>query len=155
LFNTQKDKDIYFLEKTIQLAKKAFDEDEVPVGALLVDSNDTIISAHYNNRQRSQVVTGHAEMLCIEEANQKRSSWRLEGTSLYCSLEPCLMCAGAIISARIKRVVWACNDYKGGAESCAKLFSVIITNHKVEYSYIKLEASQNLLQDFFKNKRKR
>tara|TARA_B100001989_G_C24309199_1_gene349615 strand:+ start:25 stop:495 length:471 start_codon:yes stop_codon:yes gene_type:complete len=153
LFNSQKDKDIYFLEKTIQLAKKAFDEDEVPVGALLVDSNDTIISAHYNNRQHSQIVTGHAEILCLQEANQKLSSWRLEDCSLYSSLEPCLMCAGALISARIKRVVYACEDKKGGGQSCARLFSDVVTNHKVEFQYIQLKESQDLLKQFFKIKR--
>ena len=151
---SQHELDLYFLNKTIQLAQKANDEDEVPVGALCVNSENKIIASAYNKKESTQSVTAHAEILTLLKANKKFNSWRLEGCTLYSSLEPCLMCAGAIIAARIKRVVYACEDIKGGAESCARIFSDVTTNHRVEVNFVKISKSEIILKEFFKKKRK-
>ena len=101
---TEKLKDEFYMKEAISLAKAARDIDEVPVGALVV-ANGEIISKAYNTRERSKCATHHAEILAIEEACRVMGGWRLPGATLYVTMEPCCMCAGAIINARIERVV--------------------------------------------------
>jgi tRNA(adenine34) deaminase len=136
------------------MALLAYKEDEVPVGAVLVDSAGEVVSKCYNKKEQFQNVTAHAEILCINQASKKNLSWRLDGYSLYTTLEPCLMCAGAIIAARISRVVCASLDFKGGAESCAGLFTKVHTNHNVDFVFYDMLKAKELLQSFFRAKRK-
>tara|TARA_A100001015_G_C15032266_1_gene733990 strand:+ start:1484 stop:1951 length:468 start_codon:yes stop_codon:yes gene_type:complete len=145
--------DLNYLEIAYEMAVLAYKEDEVPVGAVLIDPNGNIAAQCYNKKEQFQNVTAHAEILCINKASKQNSSWRLDGYSLYTSLEPCLMCAGAIIAARISRIVCAALDPKGGAESCANLFTKVQTNHVVNFTYYKSEKAQHLLKQFFKEKR--
>lgn len=141
--------------KCIDLAKKAYLQHEVPVGAIVVDANNQIVSEAYNLRETQQKATAHAELLAIEEACLKLSRWRLSGCTLYVSLEPCFMCAGAIILARIPRVVFAAKDPKAGAVgSLTNVLSDSRLNHQCEIvSGIHEVESSSLLKSFFKARR--
>ncbi len=101
------------MRAAIEQAMKAGEMDEVPIGAVIV-YNDEIIATGYNVRESSQTTLSHAELIAIQEANRKVGSWRLEACTLYVTLEPCPMCAGAIIQSRIKRVVFGAPDSKAG-----------------------------------------
>ena len=105
--------DVIFMRQALELAKKAAELGEVPVGALIVDNatGEVLASAH-NLRENNKSATAHAEVLAIEQACARRGSWRLSGCSLYVTLEPCPMCAGAIVNARIPRVVFGARDPK-------------------------------------------
>ncbi len=138
----------------IELAKKAAEIGECPVGAIVVDSNGRIIGKGYNKREICSSPTAHAEMLAIEEAARTLNSWRLSDCTLYVTLEPCPMCAGAIINSRIKRLVYGAFDEKGGV--CASLMNIFDYpfNHKpLVRSRIMMEECSKLLTDFFKNLR--
>lgn len=138
----------------IGLAKQAAAIGECPVGAIVVDSDDNIIGRGYNRRETDNLPTAHAEILAIEEASQKLDSWRLSDCTLYVTLEPCPMCAGAIINARIKRLVYGAFDEKGGV--CASLMNIFDYpfNHKpmVRSRILENECAE-LLTDFFKSLR--
>jgi tRNA(adenine34) deaminase len=141
------------MEAAIKEAKKAFLKDEVPVGAVVV-LNDKIIARAHNLRESKQSIHGHAEFLAMEKAAKKIGSWRLEDVDLYVTLEPCPMCAGAMIQARIKNLYYGTKDSKTGAvESVIKLLDNPF-NHQIKYEsgLLKEEASQ-LLKTFFKQKR--
>ena len=97
--------DQLFMKRTLELAQKAADEDEVPVGALVVKEG-VIIAEAYNQKEKTQLVTKHAEIIALEKACERLKSWRLRDCILYVSLEPCLMCAGAIYQTRLSRVVY-------------------------------------------------
>ena len=147
--------DMIFMKQALQLAKKAEKQGEVPVGAVLVQKNKVIASA-FNQKERLKKATAHAEILAIEQASQKISQWGLINCSLYVTLEPCLMCTGALIAARIKRLVYACHDPKAGA--VASLYKVLkgnLLNHKIEISHgILNKESSLLLKHFFQKKRR-
>ena len=116
-----------------------------------------IISRAYNKREKMNQSIAHAEILAIQKACRKLDSWRLDECDLFVTLEPCPMCAGAIIQSRIKRVVFGAYDPKGGSvETCTKLFDVKEYNHHPEYigGILEPQCSQ-LLKDFFKEKRKK
>ena len=149
--------DIYFIKKCIALAEQAALVGEVPVGALIVNSQGQIISEAYNLRETQQVAIAHAELIVIENACKNLSRWRLPDCTLYVSLEPCFMCAGAIILARIPRVVFAAHDPKAGAVgSLANVLNDGRLNHKCEIiSGICAEESSLLLKSFFKIRRKK
>jgi tRNA(adenine34) deaminase len=135
-------------------AKKAFIKDEIPVGAVLVH-NGKIISRGHNEKESKQDPTKHAEITAIKKAARKLSSWRLNDCELYVTLEPCPMCAGAIIQSRIKKVFIGTPDPKSGAVgSILNLFEYNNFNHKVEYEYgiLTLDCS-NILKEFFKKLR--
>ncbi|MCH5323635.1 MAG: tRNA adenosine(34) deaminase TadA [Eubacterium sp.] len=138
----------------LELAKQAYDIGECPVGAIVVDENDNIIGRGYNRRETGNMPTAHAEIIAIEEASRAKKSWRLTDCTLYVTLEPCPMCAGAIINARIKRLVYGAFDEKGGV--CASLMNMFEYpfNHKplVRSRILEKECSQ-LLRDFFKGLR--
>lgn len=110
-----------FMKKALREAQKAVAEDEVPVGAVAVLDGKVIARAH-NNRERTQNAINHAEMLVIQKACKKLSSWRLDGVTLYVTIEPCPMCMGAIINARIPRVVYGARDKKAGC--CGTLYDL-------------------------------
>ncbi|NOX21156.1 MAG: tRNA adenosine(34) deaminase TadA [Nitrospirae bacterium] len=146
--------DEYFMQLALEEAKKAYQLDEVPVGALVVKEGE-VISRAYNQRESLNDPTAHAELIAIREASKRLGNWRLTDTTLYVTKEPCPMCAGAIVGARIKRLVYGCKDKKGGAvESLYTIASDPRLNHQVEITSGVLEPQcRELLQSFFRAKR--
>jgi len=134
---------------------KAYSKGEVPVGAVVV-RNGKIISQAYNKREKSQIATHHAEILAIEKACKKLKSWRLDDCDLYVSLEPCPMCSGAILNARIKNVFYSAIDENSGGITRFNLMNNTL-NHSVNCSQIKEYEQENtqLIKKFFKEKRKK
>lgn len=150
-----KSNDEYFMSIALKEAKKAFLEDEIPVGAVIVIGGKVVAKAH-NQRQKKHDVFGHAESIAIKKATKKLNTWILDNATLYITLEPCLMCSGAIIQSRIKRLVYATTEPKFGCvESIMNVFHNDKLNHHVEVSSNVLkEESSNLLKEYFKQKRK-
>ncbi len=143
-----------YMTVCIELAKKAAEKGECPVGAIVIDKDGKIIGKGYNKREAGFMPTAHAEILAIEEASRKMKSWRLSDCTLYVTLEPCPMCAGAIINARIKRLVYGAFDEKGGA--CASVMNIFEYpfNHKpLVRSRVLENKCAELLTDFFKGLR--
>ena len=135
-------------------ARKAFDEDEAPVGAVIVHGDRVIARAH-NEREKLKDPTAHAEMIALTQAAAALEGWRLNGATLYVTLEPCLMCAGALVNARIDRVVFGAADPKAGA--CGSLYQVGLDsrlNHRfdVEGGLLSDECAA-ILAEFFATKR--
>lgn len=142
-----------YMEAALKEAEKAKLKDEVPIGAVIVYDGKIIARAH-NLREEKQCSTAHAEILAIQKACKKLKSWRLENCELYVTLEPCPMCAGAILQSRIKKVVYGAVDYKGGSiESCMKMYDVKGYNHYPETYYEANEKCSQVLKDFFREKR--
>ena len=155
---TQKDvpteDDIDFMQIAIDEAGLAEADDEVPIGACIVRDGVVIARAH-NTREGSKCATHHAEILAIEEACRVLGGWRLPRTTLYVTLEPCVMCAGAIINARIPNVVYGAPDLRFGAFGSLLDLSEIPLNHKPEIKrFVRGEECRNLLGEYFRKKRK-
>ncbi len=144
-----------FMEEAIGQAEIALKHDEVPIGAVIV-KDGKIIAKGYNKREKSQNALMHAEIIAIKKACRKLKSWRLDGCSIYVTLEPCPMCSGAIANARIARLVYGCEEKSSGDNLCEKILSSTRLNHKVEIVFDEKysEKCGRLLSDFFKNKRK-
>ncbi len=142
--------DIDFMKAAIAEAEFALNEGEIPVGAVLVIDGSIIARAH-NKKESSFDPTAHAEMLVIREAASIINNWRLSYAALYVTKEPCIMCAGAMINARIQRLVFGCTDNKGGAvSSLYRLLSDNRLNHQIEVvSGVLEEESRLLLRRFF------
>lgn len=137
----------------MRLARLAEDIDEVPVGAICV-RNGEIIGAGYNTRETSKCATHHAEVLAIEAACERLGGWRLPETTLYVTMEPCCMCAGAIVNARIERVVYGARDFRFGAFGSALDLSKIPLNHTPEVvGGVLGEECAAMLSAYFKKKR--
>lgn len=153
---TINERDIFFMRKAIEQAKLAERIEEVPIGAIIV-RNDDIIASAYNEREATQQALAHAELLAIEKACAALSSWRLTDCTLYVTLEPCPMCAGAIVQSRMKRVVYGAADPKAGcAGTLMNLLNEKRFNHQVEVESNVLEADCSLLlTNFFKKLRQR
>ena len=135
-------------------AKKALKHDEVPVGAVIV-KNNKIISQAYNKKEKTKNVINHAEIIAISKACKKLKTWRLDDCSLYVTLEPCLMCSGAIIQSRISKVYFATKNEKFGYVSSIDSLLNKKNNHKVEiHEGMCQKKAQKMLIEFFKNKRK-
>ena len=145
-----------FMAMAIEEAYKAKKLNEVPIGAVIVQKNK-VIAKGYNIRETSQLALSHAELIAIRYANQKLGSWRLEDCTLYVTLEPCQMCAGAIVQARMKRVVFGASDPKAGcAGTLMNLLDDGRFNHQVEIESGILEREcSELLTNFFKELRKK
>ncbi len=143
-----------YMKFAIAEAKKAEIIDEVPIGCVIVKDDQVIVSA-YNEREISQQSIAHAEILAIKKANELLKSWRLDGCTLYVTLEPCPMCAGAILLSRIERVVYGAADLKGGClESCMKMYDTKGFNHyPLVCGGVMAEECGSLLSDFFRRKR--
>ncbi|WP_369019447.1 tRNA adenosine(34) deaminase TadA [Thermatribacter velox] len=143
-----------FMEIALKEAWQAFQEDEVPVGACLV-KNGQIVSCGHNRREKLQDVTSHAEIETIRKASQELGTWRLENCILYVTLEPCPMCAGAIIQARIHKVYFGARDPKAGAAgSKINLFQPGLFNHTTEIEGgLLAEKCSQILKQYFKIKR--
>lgn len=139
-----------FMALALEQAHKALQLSEVPVGAVVVSAGQVVGQGH-NLREARQDVLGHAELLALQEASQALGSWRIPRSTLYVTLEPCIMCAGAILQARVDRVVFGCRDAKAGAvRSLYALLEDPRMNHRVQViEGIEAEASQELLQRFF------
>ena len=146
--------DLYYLQLALDEARASAAAGEVPIGAVLVH-NDAVLARSGNRTIRDNDPTAHAEIIVIREASRLLSNYRLAGTVLYVTLEPCTMCAGAIVQARVPRLVYAADDPKGGAfRSCFELLTSPKLNHQVEVtSGILAEDAAALLQSFFASRR--
>lgn len=147
--------DAEWMAVAIRLARKAEHLGEVPIGAVLVRDGQ-ILATGFNERETLNAALGHAECLAIHRANKRLGAWRLTDTTLYVTLEPCLMCAGAILQARISRVVFGARDPKAGAvESLFTVLNDARLNHRTEFTsgVLGVECG-GMLTDFFRKKRK-
>lgn len=143
------------MREALSLAERAASEGEVPVGAVIV-YNGEIIASGYNRRESDKNALAHAEIIAIDAACKARGGWRLSGCTLYVTLEPCLMCAGAIVNARIDRVVYALPDPKSGAFGSVTDVSELPVNHHPEVTNgVLAEPCKEVLQSFFKKLRKK
>ena len=145
----------YYMKQALKEAEKAYQKLEVPVGAIIVKNGKIIARAH-NQKETKMDTTKHAEILAIQKASKKLESWRLIDCEMYVTLEPCSMCAGAMINSRIKKVYIGAMDEKTGAVgSVLNLFEDYTFNHKVEFEKgIMEEECQEILKKFFKELRK-
>ena len=143
-----------FMKEALKEAKKAYDKLEVPVGCVIVKDGKIISRAH-NLKETKFDTTKHAEILAIQKASKKLNSWRLIDCEMYVTLEPCSMCAGALINSRIKKVYIGASDEKTGAVgSVFNLLEDYTFNHKVEYQKgVLQDECENILKDFFKKLR--
>ena len=153
-FICMKNLDEKYMRIALNEAQKAEAIDEVPVGAVIVKDGKIIARGH-NLREKSNDPTAHAEIVAIRKACKKLKSWRLEGCTIYVTIEPCSMCAGTLLWTRIQRIVYGANDIKGGAlGSSYNLFEVKNINHKVEITRGVLEnRCAALITSFFRSKR--
>lgn len=147
--------DEYYMNLAVLEAEKAAGIDEVPVGAVVVNKHETIIGYGYNRPIFSNDPTSHAEINAIRMASQAVNNYRLTGTTLYVTIEPCIMCMGAIIHARIKRVVFGAKDPKWGAAGSLYILSEDrrLNHHPEIISGICEEKTKQLIKKFFMNKR--
>ena len=145
----------YYMEQALKEAEKAYKKLEVPVGAVIVKDGKIIAKGH-NQKETKTDTTKHAEIMAIQKASKKLKSWRLTDCEMYVTLEPCTMCAGAIINSRIKKIYIGAMDEKTGvAGSVLNIFEDYTFNHKVEIEKgIKKEECENILKQFFKELRK-
>jgi tRNA(adenine34) deaminase len=143
-----------FMQEALRLAERALDAEDVPVGALVVHDG-RVIGRGYNQRERLHDPTAHAEMLALTAAADYLGQWRLERCTLYVTLEPCPMCAGALVLARVERLVYGASDPKGGA--CGSLFEITQDprlNHRVAtVAGVMSEPAADLLRAFFQHRR--
>jgi len=143
-----------FIRAAIEQAKIAEDNGDVPIGAVIVHQN-RIIAKGYNQREQSQDPTAHAEIIALTAAAAEMGSWRLNGCTMYVTLEPCCMCAGALVLSRIDRLVYGCDDHKAGA--CKSLYNIVQDerlNHRLEVTTgVSEQECSELLQDFFERRR--
>jgi tRNA(adenine34) deaminase len=146
----------YFMRRALSLGQEASRAGEVPVGALLVVGQEVVASS-YNGKERMKDPTAHAEILAIREGANRLGRWRLTGADLYVTLEPCAMCAGALIQARVSRLIFGAHDPKAGG--CGSVFNIVQQprlNHRVEViTGVLGQEVQGLLQSFFGGLRQR
>ena len=147
--------DIHFMKEALQEAKKAIEKDEPPVGAVIV-KDDEIIARGHNLREALQDPTAHAEMLAIRAAAASLGRWRLSDCTIYVTLEPCAMCAGAMVLARFHRLVYGADDPKAGAvNSLMNLVSDERLNYQIEVqSGVLAQECGDLLRNFFSSRRR-
>jgi len=146
--------DLEFMQLALEEARAAAEADEVPIGAILV-KGDLVLGRGNNRTIRDCDPTAHAEIIALREAARACANYRLMGATLYVTIEPCAMCAGAIIQSRLSRVVYGADDAKGGAvRSCFEVLSHSKLNHRVEVtSGVLAEESAAVLQQFFGTRR--
>ncbi len=139
-----------YMKKAIAQAKHAYQKGDVPIGCIIVHEGK-IIARGYNKRNLKKTTLAHAELLAIEQASKKLGDWRLEECTMYVTLEPCQMCAGAIVQARIPTVVIGCMNKKAGcAGSILNMFDMPQFNHQVETIYgVREEECSSLMKEFF------
>lgn len=143
-----------YMREALSLAREAAQEGEVPVGCVIVKDSE-IIGRGRNRREELQRTSSHAEMEAIAQANERLRSWRLDGCTLYVTLEPCPMCAGAIINARIRRLIFGASDPKAGCFGSVSDFAALPFNHKPEVTGgVRREECAAALTAFFQKLRK-
>lgn len=146
----------YFMKRALIEAETAYEMGEVPIGCIIV-KNGKIIASAYNLKEEYKDATAHAEILAIQEASLNLEAWRLSGCTMYVTIEPCAMCAGAIVNSRIDKLVIGSMDEKAGA--CGSVLNIVENdklNHKVEViSGVLEEECSNMMKNFFKNLRNR
>ena len=146
--------DYFFMSQALEEAKKAYQDGEVPVGAVLVHGK-TIISAAHNQVEGMKDSTAHAEITCLQKGTAFFNDWRLLDTTLYVTLEPCSMCAGALLLARVKKVIWGAPDYRHGANG--SWIDILGTHHPIHnidhVGGLMEEEAKVLMQTFFKKQR--
>jgi tRNA(adenine34) deaminase len=147
--------DIGWMYRALALADQARDAGEVPIGAVLVSTDGEILGEGFNRVIADADPTAHAEIVALREAAGRLGNYRLPGTTLYVTLEPCSMCAGALINARVRRVVYGADDLRAGAHH--SIFEVLTCpdlNHRCEVTRgVLAEASAEMLRDFFRQRR--
>lgn len=142
---------IEYMKLALDEAKKSLKSNDVPVGAIIV-KNGIVLSKAHNKREKNQIVTNHAEIIAIEKACKKLKTWRLDDCILYVTLEPCLMCYGAIIQSRISKVIYATSSEKTGFFSnIPNTLKVNLKSEQINDIYTK--ESSEMLKEFFKDKR--
>ena len=148
-------RDIKYMQEALKEAELAKLEDEVPIGCVIV-KDDQIIARSHNQRDKTNNPLGHAETLAIKTASELLNDWQLVDCELYVTIEPCIMCAGAIIQSRIKRVVYGAPEYKGGAfgSSIDILKADNINHHPEVIKGVLEEECSAIIKNYFKNKRK-
>ncbi len=147
--------DAHFMGLALREAERALDADEVPVGAIVIDASRRVIGKAHNQRETLRDPTAHAEMIAITQAAAALESWRLDGATLYVTLEPCPMCAGALVNARLGRLVFGARDPKAGA--CGSLYDIVRDarlNHRLPVvEGVRAEECGEILRAFFRKKR--
>lgn len=144
----------FYMNEALKEARIALDKGEVPVGAIVV-LNGKIIGRGHNLREDSNDPTAHAEIIALREAARQLQGWRLQGATLYVTLEPCPMCAGALLQSKVERVVYGADDYKAGsAGSLLNILQFPGFNHQVKIiGGVLADESKEILQVFFRKKR--
>jgi tRNA(adenine34) deaminase len=146
----------YFMAEALKEAQKAYDREEIPIGAVIV-KDGKIIGRGFNQKEETCNATAHAEMIAIKQASEMLKAWRLTGCTMYVTLEPCTMCAGALVNARIDKLVIGTSDPKTGA--CGSVFNIAQDNrlnHQIELQLGVLEEDcSTILKSFFKILRNR
>ena len=148
--------DKYFMNRALKEARKALEIGEVPIGAVIV-KDEEIIASGYNKREILKNPLAHAEIIAIDKASEKLDSWRLLDCTMYVTIEPCIMCAGAIVNSRVERLVIGSMDHKMGA--CGSIVDLVRNekfNHRVDLTKGVLEDQcSKIMKDFFKKLRQR
>lgn len=147
--------DTQWMEHALLLAEQAAREGEVPIGAVIVDTQGKLIATGFNQSIRFHDPSAHAEIVALREAGARLQNYRLCGCTLYVTLEPCIMCVGAMLHARIARLVYGAYDPRTGAAGTATdALRLPIHNHRIEvFAGIRAQESATLLQDFFRQRR--
>ena len=140
------------MDLALEEAKKAFKNNDVPVGCIILDENNNLLSKGYNQKEKEQDLTLHAEIVAIKDASKQIHNWRLDKCTLVVTLSPCLMCLGAIISSRIKRIV--IGTYDDSKEFDFRLFKDLLFENNIELiDGIKEKECSDIIKEFFKTKR--
>ena len=148
--------DAYYMRLALEEAQKAYDLEEVPIGAVLVDSEGEVVARGHNMREVWHDATAHAEMIAIREACAKEGRWRLSGLTLYVTIEPCPMCAGALINSRMKTVYYGAPDPKAGScGSLINLFALPYNHQPALVSGVLEQECADILRNFFRELRKK
>ena len=143
-----------YMRLALEEAEKAYQENEVPIGAIIVRDGEILGKGH-NEKEQRRDATAHAEILALKDAMEKVGAWRLTGASIYVTIEPCVMCVGALIQARVKSLIFGAADPKfGGVVSLHKLADDPRHNHRIDYTSGVLEKeARELMQGFFRQRR--
>jgi tRNA(adenine34) deaminase len=151
------DVDEEWMQRALHLAREAEKLGEVPVGAIIIDADGKILAATSNRTITDSDPTAHAELMALRIAGMRTGNYRLNGATMYSTIEPCVMCAGALVNARVKRLVFGAHDERFGAvESLFKICNNRKLNHRIEItSGVLAEKSRKLMQDFFQTRRNR
>ena len=149
------EQDEFWMRKAIEAAKAAQDLDEIPIGACLIDADGELLAAAGNRTITSSDPTAHAEILVLREAGKKIGNYRLTETTLYTTIEPCAMCAGALVNARVERLVFGAHDERFGAvKSVFQICDTSSLNHQIDITAgVLAEECRKLMQDFFRSRR--